>query len=361
MDRLIKEISKSKINYRKAIENSDDGFILYGAGFIGEWSIKYLKNLKFTLNGFIDSDINKWGKFLNGLKIYSPSEIKKFKSKVIIITSRHAVTEIKEGLSFLGKILISIDEFVVNQIGIETIQRVDSLFNHDRKSSSTFQSIIHSMITGSTNELSSVANNYPYFNEFGFFNKLNEIYVDAGAYVGDTLERFVWSVNGVFKHIHAFEPGLKQFKSLNFRVNRLIKEWALRKSQFSLINKILSSNNGTSYISADDVLTQTKVQNIHIKSEKKISKISLDNYFDGEKFTFLKVDVEGSEKELINGAINSIQNFRPKIALSIYHYPTDIFLLPLLCAKINSDYKFRIRHHSSQLIESVLYCKDKND
>lgn len=34
----------------------------------------------------------------------------------------------------------------------------------------------------------------------------NEIYVDAGAYTGDSIEAFLYSVRGKFKHIYSFEP-----------------------------------------------------------------------------------------------------------------------------------------------------------
>ena len=61
--------------------------------------------------------------------------------------------------------------------------------------------------------------------------------------------------------------------------------------------------------------------------------VSLDEYFGGDRFTFLKVDVEGSEAELIDGAAKIIHYHRPRIALSVYHYPTDIFTLPFYALK----------------------------
>ena len=222
------------------------------------------------------------------------------------------------------------------------------------------------MLSGLKAHLSSFSNNSPFFNEFGFFNRDGEIFVDAGAYVGDSLERFIWSVNGVFKHIHAFEPGKFQFNALNIRVERLVKEWALDPESISINNKGLSSKKGVTKIIENNNLIQTRLDDEKfsehdIEEAKKINKVSLDEYFKKEKYTFLKVDVEGSEEELIIGGSQSIKTHKPKIALSVYHFPTDIFSLPILCNSINNQYTFTMRHHSSQLMDTVLYCKDQNE
>ena len=44
-----------------------------------------------------------------------------------------------------------------------------------------------------------------------------------------------------------------------------------------------------------------------------------------EKINFLKLDVEGSEMATLRGARNSIDRFKPKLAISIYHKPDDFF------------------------------------
>jgi FkbM family methyltransferase len=367
MYKILREIAKSEDNYKRIQNNLSDGVLLYGAGFIGQWSVQYLESQKIKIKGFIDSNKKKWGKSYKNKLIFSPRDQLVQKAKIIIITSRHAVNEIKKSLHFLQAELISIDAFVIHNTSHEEIIKIESLLSHDIKSIETYHGIIKSMLSGLKGHLSKFSNNFPFFNEFGFFNRDGEIFVDAGAYVGDSLERFIWSVNGVFNHIYAFEPGKLQFDALDYRVKRLIKEWALDSNSISLINKGLSSKKGVTEIIENDNLIQTRLNNEYksnkdnITETKKIKKISLDEYFKEEKFTFLKVDVEGSEQELIIGSTKSIKTHRPKIALSIYHFPTDIFSLPILCNSINNQYIFTMRHHSSQLMDTVLYCKDKNE
>ena len=61
--------------------------------------------------------------------------------------------------------------------------------------------------------------------------------------------------------------------------------------------------------------------------------------------TYIKMDVEGAEKEAINGAEKTLENHQPKLNLALYHRSGDIFSIPLQIAKINPAYKFHIRRH----------------
>lgn len=63
-----------------------------------------------------------------------------------------------------------------------------------------------------------------------FVNIGNDHFVDAGAYVGDTLEKFIWTNSGIFMKVYAFEPGEIQLTAMKHRVERLCREWAIPKS-----------------------------------------------------------------------------------------------------------------------------------
>lgn len=366
LNQLAASLSQSSELYARVRANAFEGVYIYGAGFVGGWSVNYLEELGIPVIGFIDSNPQKWGSFVSGKQVFNLDEPEVRAAKVILIGSRHAVSSIEKALAHLPALIMSVDAFVVHQQGKEEIDRLEALFSHDQQSVKIVRAVLLSMLEGTMKPLLDFADNRPFFDKFGFFNRDGEIFVDAGAYVGDSVERFLWSVNGVFKHIHAFEPGLTQYQAMTKRVDRLISEWALAPEKISLINKGVSDATKSVKIKKGSHLIQTRIEQKGCMegdegSELVVNTISLDEYFGGDAFTFLKVDIEGSESEMLDGALRSIKKWRPRIALSIYHYPIDIFHLPNKCFNLNPDYNFSLSHHSSQLMDTVLYCRDKND
>ncbi len=87
-----------------------------------------------------------------------------------------------------------------------------------------------------------------------------------------------------------------------------------------------------------------------------IEATSIDESVSGDKVTFIKLDVEGAEYEALVGAKNTITKHHPRMAISIYHKPEDIFTLPELIMEMEPDYKFYLRHYQMSRFETILYC-----
>jgi len=70
---------------------------------------------------------------------------------------------------------------------------------------------------------------------------------------------------------------------------------------------------------------------------------SLDNIVGNDRIDYIKYDVEGSEKEAIEGSLATIERERPALCISLYHKSGDIFELPLMIHERFPDYKLHIR------------------
>ncbi|MEW8382582.1 MAG: FkbM family methyltransferase, partial [Candidatus Thiodiazotropha taylori] len=75
-----------------------------------------------------------------------------------------------------------------------------------------------------------------------------------------------------------------------------------------------------------------------------------------EKVDFIKLDVEGYELDVLLGAAQSIQKFQPKLAISLYHKPNDIFELITYIRDTYPFYHLHIGHYTIHNEETVLYC-----
>lgn len=75
-----------------------------------------------------------------------------------------------------------------------------------------------------------------------------------------------------------------------------------------------------------------------------------------EGASFIKMDIEGAELKALAGARNTIMNYKPKLAICVYHKPEDIIEIPLYLHEIVPEYTFYLRHHSKGDGETVLYA-----
>ena len=71
---------------------------------------------------------------------------------------------------------------------------------------------------------------------------------------------------------------------------------------------------------------------------------SVDSLLGGEPASFIKMDVEGFEREALWGASRTILRYSPKLAVAVYHRNEDIFELPLLIKRMNPKYRLYLRH-----------------
>ena len=76
--------------------------------------------------------------------------------------------------------------------------------------------------------------------------------------------------------------------------------------------------------------------------------IMLDDYVREKnlpRVDFIKLDVEGSELEVLKGAATTISRFKPILALSAYHKWDDFWTLMDFVKELNPKYEFALRQY----------------
>lgn len=162
----------------------------------------------------------------------------------------------------------------------------------------------------------------------------NEIYMDLGAYKGDTIDEFIKYTNG-YEKIIAVEPDVKNFKRLIKNIDGLSNICCYNSPINDKDEKILFNSFGgrNSFAGGDNgSLAQGR---------------SVDSLLNGEKVTYIKMDVEGQEEKAIIGAKETIKKYKPKMLISCYHKSEDIFKIPIIISSIRNDYNIYLRHHPS--------------
>ncbi len=213
----------------------------------------------------------------------------------------------------------------------------------DEKSKKVFESIVEFQLTGDLNccfICESEKNEAYEILDLGE----NESYLDLGAYRGDTIDEFL-NHSKSYRNIVAVEPDKRTFKKLVTNCESL--------ENFTALNNAIWNEN--SNLSFDG----NKGRGANVNSDgEETSAICVD--YITEKygsFTYINIDVEGAEKEMLQGAINTLQQYKPKLCMAAYHRSEDIFSLVNEINRINPKYKIYLRHHPHiSFWDTNLYC-----
>jgi len=76
-----------------------------------------------------------------------------------------------------------------------------------------------------------------------------------------------------------------------------------------------------------------------------------------DKLDFIKMDIEGAEMNALNGARNSIERYKPKLAISIYHSIEDFTKIVQYINDLKLSYQFYLGHYTIHNEETVLFCR----
>jgi FkbM family methyltransferase len=168
------------------------------------------------------------------------------------------------------------------------------------------------------------------------------LYVDCGAYNGDTLSEISKEVD--ISEAWLFEPDAKNFSDLVKNVKEMKINATSIPCGVSDKYDILTFNGG----GEGGAISESGSQ--------RIVTVALDQILPVNKIDFLKLDIEGAEAPALRGGKELIKRSRPVIALSLYHLPKDPWELPALLQELCQDYSYFIRQHYFNSFDSVLYA-----
>ncbi|WP_270738985.1 FkbM family methyltransferase [Massilioclostridium coli] len=172
-----------------------------------------------------------------------------------------------------------------------------------------------------------------------------EIFVDLGAYDGDTIAEFLQFVSD-YQHIYALEPDAKNFKKLEKNTVHL--------ERITRYNMAAWNQTDTLYFSKK-AGRNSRLSNKGVE----IPADSVDHLIQ-QPVSILKMDIEGTESKALEGAKKTIQQYRPKLYVCAYHRNEDLFALPLQIMDLCPDYKIYLRHHPYiPAWETNFYCIPK--
>ena len=181
---------------------------------------------------------------------------------------------------------------------------------------------------------------------------LGDTIIDGGAFTGDTVKDFLTSLSEKCI-IHAFEPDLKNFKQLKKLASKFVHTYNLglysEKKELEFISTGKVGSHILNSMSADSVKG--------VKPNSSIQVIDLDTFCIEQAVipSFIKLDVEGAEIDVLEGGAKTLQKYKPKLAISAYHNYDDLWDIPLKIKEINPDYTLYLAHFGKNPFWDPIY------
>ena len=312
--------------------------VLYGTGNGADMVLDIFEKLNIKVSGICASDGFVRKRTFRGFEVMGITEAEeKFNEPVFCLSFASSIPEVMDNIKSLEPLVPVVpvlgNDCIDRGFIIENKDKINSAYAllADEKSKEVFENILTFEFTGELEYLLKTESTRK--EALCDLLKLSdkEHYADLGAYRGDTLEELVNLCTG-FERAYAFEPDKKTYAKLAENTKDM--------KNLNLFPYALWSENTTLNFSGGGGR-----QSALSDEGYEVEAVALDSVLGDKKLTYIKADVEGAEKEALEGMQKILTEQKPKLCISAYHRSKDIFELILQINSINPNYKISLRHH----------------
>ena len=178
----------------------------------------------------------------------------------------------------------------------------------------------------------------------------NEVFVDVGAYTGDTVLDYIASYGMSYNKIYCYEITESMVLYMKNNFSNL--------PHIEIRNLAVAEKVGKLYLDANSTsASANRVKEVGVDA---VNAVPLDEDIK-EKISMIKMDIEGGEISAIKGVKEHIKNDLSKLFISVYHSNDDIVTIPKLIRSYTDKYDFYLRYYGGNLYatEIVLICLPK--
>ena len=363
----IKDVRHAEEEIFDAIKASPAPVVLFGAGESAWYNLTYLHYHGIEPVCICDNNPAKHGAHHLGLPVCSydhfRNKIAAGKNKYHIIASvgtqykdaifsQLAAAHEKNPVWYLRGYEIC-GKKITRQYILDHIAQFEEAHSSlaDKISKKVFVNVLNAKISGDYSLYEEIMTPTMYFDKDVVTLTENEVLLDVGAYKGNGIVEFVKITGAKYDAIIAFEPDKKTFATLK---NTVAKNGIKKVEPYNIgawhKHASLCFHHGQE---ASSRLLETAAA---IFPNAAIEVDAIDNILCGRRITYVSIDVEGAERNAILGAEKTIKQWKPKMAVCVYHRREDLFDILLLLKSFMPKYKFYMRHYTNNQTETVLYA-----
>ena len=299
----------------------------------------------------------KTHELLNELELFTQREIEEHifeKLKMIPAETQTNIDTFLSQFTFWGR-LTTIEDNTIIKVGSflkENVKELKKFYTSlsDYRSKKTFYAIVNNWYNYDLKNLGEVIEKYfPHYFDLDIIPICkNEVFVDLGAYTGDTIEEFIKTYGDEsYKKIYAYEITDDSMHAL--------KENLYSYPRIIYTKKAVMDFVGNGSIIAHEISTSSN--QVLNEEEGDLLITTLDEDIK-EKITILKMDIEGSEIHALKGSEKHLIEDHPTLIISIYHGYDDFLRIWKYINSLEIHYKYYLRYYGGPIFptEIVLYA-----
>lgn len=345
--------------------------VLFGAGGLGRRALAGLRYQGIQPVAFSDNNPKLWSTQIDGLQVLSPAQaaLRFGKTAVFVITiwgalAQDRMSDRERQLRSLGCdkvvpfgfLFWKYPEYVLPHYGadvphkvLEQRSRVVQAFDlwADENSRREYFAQLRWRLFLDFEGLPAAERETIYFPRDLFGLHPDEVFVDCGAFNGDTIRLFLKRSSSSFQKIVALEPDPVNFARLRQSVESLPTE--VRK-RIDLHCAAVGAVKGRVQFSAEG-----GPSSFVGSGDLQVEAVRLDDLLNGTPASFIKMDIEGAELDALMGASAVIRRSEPLLAISCYHRQDHLWKIPLLIHTLNPNYRLFLRAHDVEMWDLVCY------
>jgi FkbM family methyltransferase len=333
IDELSYQLNSLKGN---AKPNFSQGVYIWGSAEVARRIIGLLKEIKIPLLGVFDSNTEKQGLVFENIVIEAPRTVKNY----VIVASYHQPEHLLFARELFGEFAIAAWELLImnpdsTSLPWNNLRSPDSLTVSEREKISQvssrctentraefwrqvaarhFVSVLH------TNKNGNLGLECEYFVPGIIHTHKDSIFLDLGAYNGDTIARF-------FKQI-VKEPDNRRAIAVEADQNNfltLLQKYN-QNTSVSLLNAVINSESGILPFSESENSMGSSA--LFFEPNTFVPAVTIDNIFQNIEFTHIKFDIEGFERVALKGATSAIASHKSVWSVASYHLVDDLWVIP---------------------------------
>jgi len=381
LDTLLEEpvadaAERSRVAYDRQVERFDRRVVLFGAGNLGRKALATLRSEGVEPLAFVDNNPALWGNTVDGVMVMSPDEGSRSfgRSATFCLTIWRG-----EGTDTMAQRRQPLlDAGCVNVIDFGALfwKHADTLLPHysldlpqkvlaaaaavragfelwsDDASRAEYVAQVRWRLWLDFDNLPPPVNQEIYFPADLMTMSEDEVFIDCGAYDGDTAANFIRHTGGHFKTIYAFEADQQNFEKLCAFVSGLPSHLS---SRIRPVNAALSDHEGFLWFAQTGTAASAVSTSGAKASGVKVRSVALDDAVD-EVPTWIKMDIEGSEPAALRGARRAISTYAPVLSICAYHSQCHVWSIPLQIRELHEGYRMYLRPFVPESWDLVCYA-----